>query len=296
MKRVFLVIVIIFSMFLVGCSYEGLMGKPGEQGIPGETGPKGDKGEQGIPGKDGEDGITPVIGENGNWWIGSTDTGINAKGEKGDKGDKGDRGEQGTPGINGKDGTSLLTGNEEPTNDLGKNGDSYINLSTWDFYIKSEDVWALTGNIKVENTEEENIGTLGLVYYPLNDTECAVAGGTTRFLQEIVIPSTYCKLTVTKILGSGFGSHDLMKITIPDSVTTIGGTAFIQCYNLRSITIPNSVTSIGSGAFSGCRSLTDIYFTGTKEQWTSITEYYRWNETAPVIIIHCTDGDISIFN
>lgn len=34
-------------------------------------------------GKDGEDGVTPVIGSNGNWWIGDRDTGIKAKGEDG---------------------------------------------------------------------------------------------------------------------------------------------------------------------------------------------------------------------
>lgn len=33
------------------------------------------------------DGITPTIGENGNWYIGSTDTGKPSRGEKGDKGD-----------------------------------------------------------------------------------------------------------------------------------------------------------------------------------------------------------------
>lgn len=38
----------------------------------------------GEAGKDGEDGLTPHIGKNGNWWLGNTDTGISAKGDKGD--------------------------------------------------------------------------------------------------------------------------------------------------------------------------------------------------------------------
>lgn len=29
-------------------------------------------------GKNGEDGLTPYVGENGNWWIGGTDTGVRA--------------------------------------------------------------------------------------------------------------------------------------------------------------------------------------------------------------------------
>lgn len=43
----------------------------------------------GEAGKDGEDGLTPHIGKNGNWWLGNTDTGISAKGDKGDTGAKG---------------------------------------------------------------------------------------------------------------------------------------------------------------------------------------------------------------
>ena len=38
-------------------------------------------GKDGADGKDGEngkDGLTPFIGENGNWWIGATDTGVKA--------------------------------------------------------------------------------------------------------------------------------------------------------------------------------------------------------------------------
>ena len=46
--------------------------------------------------------------------------------------------------------------------------------------------------------------------------------------------------------------------TIPNSVTTIGDTAFWDCDSLTSINIPNSVTTIGKGAFSGCDSLTSI--------------------------------------
>lgn len=43
----------------------------------------------GDTGAAGEDGLTPRIGENGNWWIGDTDTGVLAKGKKGDTGAKG---------------------------------------------------------------------------------------------------------------------------------------------------------------------------------------------------------------
>ncbi|MDR0876455.1 MAG: leucine-rich repeat domain-containing protein [Treponema sp.] len=44
----------------------------------------------------------------------------------------------------------------------------------------------------------------------------------------------------------------LTSITIPSSVTNIGGWAFNMCYNLASISIPSSVTSVGPGAFRNC--------------------------------------------
>lgn len=99
------------------------------------------------------------------------------------------------------------------------------------------------------------------------------------------------------------GSSSLWEIIIPESVQTIGREAFYHCVflshvtlpsklekiedllladctNLKSVTIPESVSSIGIGAFFGCGSITDIYYTGTKEQWEQITvapdgDYYN---------------------
>jgi hypothetical protein len=47
-----------------------------KNGSKGSTGDKGDKGDKGDTGDKGADGITPHVGENGNWWIGDTDTGV----------------------------------------------------------------------------------------------------------------------------------------------------------------------------------------------------------------------------
>lgn len=42
---------------------------------PGEPGPQGIQGIQGVKG---EPGATPYIGDNGNWWVAETDTGVGA--------------------------------------------------------------------------------------------------------------------------------------------------------------------------------------------------------------------------
>ena len=70
----------------------GANGSDGAQGPKGATGPAGPQGPAGAPGKDGAagaDGVTPHIGDNGNWCIGTTDTGKPSRGGKGDKGEPG---------------------------------------------------------------------------------------------------------------------------------------------------------------------------------------------------------------
>lgn len=108
------------------------------------------------------------------------------------------------------------------------------------------------------------IGSEGLQFYPLNDTECAVSVGNAKLLSEIVIPKLYKSYIVTTIYGDensgGFEScSNLTKITLPDSITTICDNAFKNCTLLTTIEIPNSVTSIGESAFYNCASLKSIY-------------------------------------
>lgn len=58
----------------------------GPQGMPGADGKDGTDGKDGANGADGQDGTTPTIGDNGNWYIGDTDTGKPSRGEIGPAG------------------------------------------------------------------------------------------------------------------------------------------------------------------------------------------------------------------
>ena len=76
------------------------------------------------------------------------------------------------------------------------------------------------------------------------------------------IPASLRNVTVTGgniLFGAFCNCSMLTSITIPDSVTSIGGSAFRGCSGLTSVTIPDSVTSIGSFAFNGCTELATVY-------------------------------------
>ncbi len=71
---------------------------------------------------------------------------------------------------------------------------------------------------------------------------------------EFVVPDS-----VTSIGERAFlNCTSLQSIVIPDSVTSIGDYAFYYCTSLQSIVIPDSVTSIGERAFYYCTSLQSI--------------------------------------
>ncbi len=64
---------------------------------------------------------------------------------------------------------------------------------------------------------------------------------------------------ITNTTGVKFNNKsNLVKILLPENLTSIGSYAFYDCLSLTSITIPNSVNSIGDFAFEDCSSLTSI--------------------------------------
>ena len=75
-------------------------------------------------------------------------------------------------------------------------------------------------------------------------------------------------------------------MTIPNSVTSIGGSAFYNCRGLTSVTIPNSVTSIGSEAFSGCNNITSVVWNaknGSGYNFGSQVESFTFGDEVEVI-------------
>ena len=84
-----------------------LDGAKGDPGQDGKNGTDGKDGKDGKNGTNGVDGITPTIGDNGNWFLGFTDTG------------KPSRGIQGETGASGRDGYMQYTAGNNITIENG---------------------------------------------------------------------------------------------------------------------------------------------------------------------------------
>ena len=95
-------------------------------------------------------------------------------------------------------------------------------------------------------------------------------------LTNVIIPSSVmsigleafydCKglLTAGPIGGGDYNIQYGWSKSFPEA-------AFHTCTSLISITMSNTVTAIGKTAFQSCISLRDVYFIGSSEQWETIT-------------------------
>ena len=92
---------------------------------------------------------------------------------------------------------------------------------------------------------------------------------------NITIPATLGGHPVTGLGESSFSTEHfdsplydihhtkIQSVTIPESVTSIGRAAFLNCTGLTSLTIKGVATSIGAAAFSTCTSLTSLSLVGS---------------------------------
>ncbi len=98
---------------------------------------------------------------------------------------------------------------------------------------------------------------------PLHYAESLYLNG--ELVTDLVIPDS-----VTSIGNFAFvDCIGLTSVAIPDSVISIGEDAFLDCEGLKSVTIGNSVTSIGGSAFENCKNLKSVYITDIKS-WCEI--------------------------
>ena len=76
----------------------------------------------------------------------------------------------------------------------------------------------------------------------------------------------------------------MTSVTIPNSVTSIGGSAFGDCTGLTSVVIGNSVTKIGEWAFLGCTGLTSITCEASTPPECESDVFYKVDKSIPLYV------------
>ena len=96
--------------------------------------------------------------------------------------------------------------------------------------------------------------------YFQNDDVCLFNKDKTAIVSTIKDCVNYIIPNSVKSIGNSafYWCKSLQSVTIPNSVTKIGDYAFSECDSLQSVTIPNSVTSIGDHAFEQCTFLQSV--------------------------------------
>ena len=118
----------------------------------------------------------------------------------------------------------------------------------------------------IERAAFHECSSLTDVYIPDSVTEI----GNQTFTKCSNLKSIVLSAGITSIAEQVFRECTaLTSIEIPDGVSEIKSSAFMSCTALETITIPASLTSIGANAFVSCNKLKTVYYSGTKEQWSS---------------------------
>lgn len=121
-----------------------------------------------------------------------------------------------------------------------------------DSRLKLIDCMVMMGDFRSAYSEKEYIIPDGVTEIP--DRAFYPSLVTSSKLEKVTIPNSV--KTIGKEAFSG--CKYLTSITIPEGVKSIGIRSFENCESLESIVIPNSVTNIDVGAFSNCGNLKSI--------------------------------------
>lgn len=70
--------------------------------------------------------------------------------------------------------------------------------------------------------------------------------------------------------------------------------AFSSCFALKNVTLTNPLSTLYDNIFDGCINLSEVTFVGTKEQFNKMNKLYKWRGSAPIGVIHCSDGNIRL--
>ena len=113
-------------------------------------------------------------------------------------------------------------------------------------------------NSRYFNAGRANVVNMPVYKYSLDEDGNVTITGYSGSVSALAIPQTIDGHTVVAIGDDAFRGSCLVNVTIPDTVTEIGGSAFENCDNLTNVRISKNLADIGIMAFGNCDALTEI--------------------------------------
>ena len=197
---------------------EWLLDNGNKMPVTGEKGDKGDKGDKDDAGSNGNDGLTPYIGNNGNWWIGTTDTGVKAQGNAGTDGQTPHIGDNGNWWIGTTD-TGVKAQGSAGTDAIAPRVRINTDTNLWEISTDGGKTWTSTG-VKATG-DKGNTGAQG----PQGDAIFAKDGIDYTSDPDNVIftlaDGTKVTLPRTSALTVGFDSYETFMLTPTANVIDI---------------------------------------------------------------------------
>ena len=187
---------------------------------------------------------------------------------------------------------ALLAGWEDVSADEG--GDDKVSFGELADYAKS--------NVPGSNVQTENDTLLNGIpagqAFDVTTFRLLSSGGTVYGLlgecpANLVIPAGTTALADGPFDADEADMTELLTVSLPDGLETIGYKTFYGCDGVESLTIPESVTFIDYCAFEDCLSLETVTFQGDRDEIAIDAEAFTgtpYEDTMPALFLIDEDG------
>lgn len=127
--------------------------------------------------------------------------------------------------------------------------------------IKAKDGEVLSGKIIVPSIMKDAKGKSWIVMKLESDAFISREG-----IEYVDLPGSIVEIGMNAFAGTG-----LRNIVIPDSVTTLGYSVFLNCLSLEWVVLPASIKQLQLNLFKGATKLQSVYYRGDAAQWAQVT-------------------------
>lgn len=129
----------------------------------------------------------------------------------------------------------------------------------WSFVVNSDEQTATITTVTLtKQTKEFSIPSTvsdGTNTYTVTAIKDGAFNGNKKVFGKLTIPNT-----VTSIGSSAFkGTYIYGKVVIPESVKTIGSYAFEECDGITEVVLPTGITTLSKGTFKNCFALNKVH-------------------------------------